>query len=180
MKIFKRIDAMLEAIEKYFSGVSLFTITALILLGVFLRTFFHFGFSWLEELCQYIMVWIVCIGCVLSVRGNEHINVDVIFSVLPKKFHSTYRTILAFVCAVFLIFFARYSLDLMLRVKKTGQVSVAMPWLQMYVLYIGIVLGSVLLLYEYIKLFIRLLRDIYTRKQEGKIPLEKFERFEGR
>ena len=81
VKTFKKLDTKITMIEKYFAGFGLLIITALVLLGVILRTIFDFSFNWLEEMCQYIMVWIVCIGCVLSVKNNEHVGVDVIFSI---------------------------------------------------------------------------------------------------
>jgi len=171
-KVLKKIDASLEVFEKWFSGIGLLIITALVLLGVFLRTVFSFTFTWLEEICQYLMVWIACIGCVLSVKKDEHVGVDVIFSVMPKKFHSRYKMVLTFINAAFIVFFTRFSIDLMLKVQKTGQTSVSMPWLQMYVLYLGVVIGNVLLLYEYIKLFIKRFKDLFTGKKKSNISVE--------
>lgn len=180
VKGFKKFDSSLELVEKWFSGIGFLLITALVLAGVFLRTIFSFTFPWLEEFCQYLMVWIVCIGCVLSVKNNEHVGVDVIFSVLPKKFLKVYRTIIAIVCAAFLVFFTQFSLDLMLKVQKTGQASISMPWLQMYILYVGLVVGNVLLVYEYIKLFINLVKDLITGEKGNKMYKIKNEDIEGR
>jgi len=171
-KVLKKIDASLEVFEKWFSGIGLLIITALVLLGVFLRTFFSFTFTWLEEICQYLMVWIACIGCVLSVKKDEHVGVDVIFSVMPKKFHPRYKMVLTLINAAFIVFFTRFSIDLMLRVQKTGQTSVSMPWLQMYVLYLGVVIGNVLLLYEYIKLFIKRFKDLFTEEKKSNVSVE--------
>jgi len=171
-KVLKKIDASLEVFEKWFSGIGLLIITALVLLGVFLRTFFSFTFTWLEEICQYLMVWIACIGCVLSVKKDEHVGVDVIFSVMPKKFHPKYKMVLTFINAAFIVFFTRFSIDLMLKVQKTGQTSVSMPWLQMYVLYLGVVVGNVLLLYEYIKLFIKRFKDLFTEEKKSNVSVE--------
>ena len=168
VKTFKKLDTKITMIEKYFAGFGLLIITALVLLGVILRTIFDFSFNWLEEMCQYIMVWIVCIGCVLSVKNNEHVGVDVIFSIIPKKFHTAYNTFLAVICVIFLLFFNKYSIDLLLKVYNTGQRSIAMSWFQMYFLYLGFVIGNVLLLYEYIKSLINLLNKLFKReKAEG-------------
>ena len=175
VKGLKKFDSSLELFEKWFSGIGFLLITVLVLAGVFLRTIFSFTFPWLEEFCQYLMVWIVCVGCVLSVKNNEHVGVDVIFSVLPKKFLKVYRAFLAIVCAVFLVFFTQFSINLMLKVQKTGQTSISMPWLQMYVLYVGLVVGNILLIYEYIKLFIVLVKDLIVGKKDDKMILHEVE-----
>ncbi len=180
VKGFKKFDSSLEKIEKWFSGMGFLIITILVLAGVVLRGVFSFTFPWLEEFCQYLMVWIVCIGCVLSVKNNEHVGVDVIFSVLPKKSLKIYRAILALVCTIFLIFFTQFSIDLLLKVKKTGQTSISMPWLQMYILYVGLVVGNILLIYEYIKLFIGLVKEFFKGDKEGKITQKNHEAIEGR
>ena len=179
VKAFKKFDRYLENFEKWFSGIGLLLITLLVLTGVFLRTFFSFTFIWLEEFCQYLMVWIVCFGSVLSVKNHEHVGVDVVFSVLPKKFLKIYRAVLALVATVFLWFFTQFSIDLVLRVKKTGQTSISMPWFKMYFLYIGLVIGSILLIYEYAKSFIRLTKDFIDERNNNNKIEEKNEVLEG-
>lgn len=169
VKTLKKLDTIITMIEKYFAGFGLLVITALVLLGVILRTFFSFSFNWLEEICQYIMVWIVCIGCVLSVKNNEHVGVDVIFSIIPKRFHTAYSTFLAVISVIFLFFFNKFSIDLLAKVYNTGQRSIAMPWFQMYFLYVGFVIGNVLLLYEYIKSSIRLLNQLFKGKKTEEV-----------
>jgi TRAP-type C4-dicarboxylate transport system permease small subunit len=168
----KKVDTFLETFEKKICGMGLFIITGLAISGVLLRTFFSFTFSWLEELSQYFMVWIVFLGSALSVKNNEHVSVNAVFSFLPEKYHNFYRAILSFICIVFYIFFIRYSIDLMLRVQQTGQTSPSVPWLQMYVLYVGVVLGNILILYEYIKFFVNLIKDIFAEKYKEKILIE--------
>lgn len=148
---YKKIDKSLETSKKWIVGIGILLITILILLGVLLRTFFNFSFSWLEEICQYLMVWIICISCSLSVRNDEHVGVDIIFSILPKKYHSAYKFILTVICSIFMFFFTRYTIDIMVKVQKTNQTSVSMPWLKMYLLHLGVVIGNVLMFYEYIK-----------------------------
>ena len=167
----EKIDLFIRDTEKWMSAIGLLLITLLILAGVFLRTVFSFSFNWLEEFCQYLMVWIVCLGAILSVKNNEHVGVDVIFSIIPKKYHLAYRVILATICVLFLLYFTKYSIDITQRVQSTGQVSIAMPWLQMYILYFGFVVGNILLLYEYVKLLVKLTTQIVSGRKNNDISV---------
>ncbi len=164
--IFKGIDNVLSHFERAFCGIGILIITALILMAVICRSFFGFSFSWLEELCQYLMVWITCIGGVISVANNEHVGVDLLFNFLPGKLHKHYRIVLAFASSIFLAYFTKISWDMVLMIKSTGQTSISMLWLQMYWIYIAVFLGCGLMAIEYIKVGLRLFKDIRKGRLE--------------
>ena len=50
---------------------------------VVLRYFFNMGWVWLQELCIYLHAYTFLIGCVYTLRKNQHVRVDLIK--LPKN-----------------------------------------------------------------------------------------------
>ena len=60
-------------------------ITALAFLQVVLRTGFKMSYPWLEEIIRYIYIWLCWIGVSLAERRGEHIRLDFIVNMLPKK-----------------------------------------------------------------------------------------------
>ncbi len=173
-KLLMQIDGILESFEKHFCGCGILILTVMMLVAVVARFCFKYAFPWLEELAQYLMVWVVCMGAALSTKGNEHVAVDSIFTILPKRFHPFYRIILVVVSIVFLIIFSFYSWKTTMMIRRNGQFSVTMPWLKMYWLYGGVTLGLVLMCYEFIKLCYSMIKGGWKPQEDT--PLEKLEK----
>ena len=172
-RVFLRIDGWMVKFEENFCGCGIILVTGMITLAVVARFFFRHTFSWLEELTQYIMVWIVCMGGVLCVAHDEHVGVDLVFTFLPKKLHASYKLVLMIVSTIFLAIFSYYTAKAIVMVKKNGQFSISMPWLKMYWLYVGVMLGTVLMCYEYVKLCFRILWNSDSQVDISPEKLEK-------
>jgi len=151
MVFLKRIDAYLTAFEKGFVGAGILVTTVLVFSMVITRYFFDFTFAWLEEMTENITLWVVFIGAAVCVKKNEHVSVDIIFHIIPKRCVQALLGVLAILSAFFLCYFAYASLVLVRSVKNADQVSISMPWLPMFVVYLAAVLGSSLMILEFIK-----------------------------
>ena len=173
--IFMRIDGVLVGFEKHFCGSGILLVTGMITLAVVARFGFGHTFPWLEELTQYVMVWVVCMGAVISTRENDHVAVDAIFSVLPKKLHPYYQFVLILISAVFLAVFSFFAWKAVQMVKGNGQISVAMPWLKMYWLYVGVAIGTTLMCYECFRLCFTI-RTSVKEKGRDATPLDQLEK----
>ena len=156
---FEIFDRALKKVELSFCAVSILFVTFLIAAGILLKNFFNFSFPWTEELCQYIMVWVACIGGVISVERHEHVSVDIIYNILPKKLHPYYRIVLALISTVFLGIFCYYSYLEVVSIKVTQRPSVTMPWFQMWWMHIATMVGCGLMALEYFKTIFSLFRQ---------------------
>lgn len=156
---YKTFDKVFKKFELTFCAVSILFVTFLVTLGIVLKNFFGYSFPWTEELCQYIMVWVACIGGVISVEKHEHVSVDIIYNLIPKKLHPYYRMILAVVATVFLAVFAYFSYLEVVSIKATAHTSVTMPWFQMWWMYLGTLVGCALMAVEYFKTIFVLFKE---------------------
>lgn len=55
------------------------------LLQVFCRYALDAALSWPEELTIYLMVWMTFIGAAVAVKSSEHISVDVLLNLFPRR-----------------------------------------------------------------------------------------------
>jgi C4-dicarboxylate transporter, DctQ subunit len=159
MKTLKIFDQYLTSLEKGFVGTGILMTTLLVFLAVITRYFFDFSPPWIEELTTYITLWIVFVGAALCVKKTEHVNVDIIFHLLPKRFGRILMGILSIISGVFIGYFGYASYALVASVKTTYQVSTSMDWLPMYVVYLSAIIGSLLMILEFFKLGWRFLSE---------------------
>ena len=165
ISIFKELDRILEKIENIIVGSGLLVTTIIVFVNVISRYLFSYSFSWVEEAARYIVVWVAMFGGALCIRRGAHVAIDIIKLVFPLH---VLRVIYSFVsfCAMVIIFYFFYTgIELVIKIKATGQVSASMEFLPMYLLYLAIPLGSILMLIEFFKVF---WDNIYNTKSPNK------------
>lgn len=54
-------------------------------LVVVLRYFFNTGWVWLQELCIYLHAYTFLMGCIYTLRHNQHVRVDIFYEKLKKN-----------------------------------------------------------------------------------------------
>lgn len=173
----KKVDKFIINMETILSAGGILFITLMVAIGVFSRTFAGYTFSFIEELAQYLMVWVAIFGAVLCVSSNGHVGVDVIFAILPKRFHNFFNAILALISSGFLLWLTDVSYKYVLTVKQSNQMSVSMTWLPMYVLYLSVVIGGILMAFEYIKICVSLVRKGFKGQLvEDEVSVEDMEK----
>lgn len=158
MELLKRLDSYLTLIERFVVIFGVLAIAALVFTAVITRFLLSFSFTWIEEVARYSMLWVAFMGGILAVSKNRHIGVDVIFSVLPKKYHRVYSGIVFFVSGVFMLYFSLSVYGLIQTVKAGGQVSVSMTWFPMYLIYVSALVGTFLMSVEFFKFSFRLFK----------------------
>lgn len=75
MKAIRFLDKALSAVISALAGV----MAVGVILTVVLRYVFHLSFNWFEELLTNSFVLMVFLGAALSVRENQHININILF-----------------------------------------------------------------------------------------------------
>ena len=175
LSILKSIDKYITLTEEFFVGIGVLITAFLVFTQVVSRFIFSFSFTWIEEMSQYIMLWVVFIAAALCVKKNEHVSVDVIFSVLPKKYRNLWIAFLAIISACFLCWFAYTASTLVASVKNNYQTSVSMTWLPIYIVYLSAPIGTILMSFEFFKLALRIIlsKDKSKALAVEEIPKEK-------
>lgn len=151
MAAFEKIDGFVHQAEKYLVGIGTLVITLMVFFGVITRYLMNFSFSWMEEALQYLMLWIAAMAAALIVRTQEHVSVDIINFIVPKRHHNRMRAVINIASGIFMCYFNYITFTLVLNVYQNNQVSVSMTWLPMYTVYLGALIAFILMMLEFFK-----------------------------
>jgi C4-dicarboxylate transporter DctQ subunit len=135
-KLFKWLDH----IEEGLAGVLFIGGVVVSLYGVFTRYVLNAPESWITEIFEFLLTWSIFIGFGLALKDNRHIQVEILFDMLPKGLKRIVATISNLIGAGFSFFLAYSSLELITISKEQGTktIDIGMPiWISYLVLPIG-------------------------------------------
>jgi C4-dicarboxylate transporter DctQ subunit len=116
------------------------------------------NFSWAQELCIYLFIWMAKFGAAYGVRTGIHIGVDVLVNaVRPAARRVLVVTALA-LGAFFTGVIAFMGVRWVWFIYGTGQTSPDLEW-PMWVIYLCIPLGSSLMCYRFLQVMAGFLRS---------------------
>ena len=121
---------------------------------------FGHTFSWIEELSQYIMIWLAFFGSVLCIPENGHVGVDVITNMLPRRLLAYYSLFLNTFSCAFLTWFSYTAVRYFLVVHNAGHVTISMTWMPRSFIYMAGALALPLMVVEYAKLIVKLILEM--------------------
>jgi C4-dicarboxylate transporter DctQ subunit len=136
----------LAVAEENFIAVVHLGSTGVLFMNVVLRYFFKMSTIWAEEFIRYSMIWISFIGAAVCFRKGIHFGVDLILRVKSKPFVRVVKIFIEIVCLVFCCFLLKYSYDLVVFSRGTGQISPAMQvplWAVYAVIPVSAALGAI-------------------------------------
>jgi C4-dicarboxylate transporter DctQ subunit len=165
MRFLRWLDAGLQRVEKNFLAWAMIFSSLLLFLNVVLRYVFLLPIYWAEELSRYLMVWMIFIGASQVTLRGGHIAVDIVPRLISKRANTALSFLVNFLCIFFSVLLAYFSYKQMMRVKLAHQVSPAME-LPMWIAYLAIPLGTVLMLFRYIQQIIFRLQGKAIEVQE--------------
>jgi C4-dicarboxylate transporter DctQ subunit len=115
------------------------------------------NFSWAQELCIYLFIWMAKFGAAYGVRTGIHIGVDVVVNAAGPRLKRVLVVLAlslgAFFTGVIAIMGARW----VWFIHGTGQVSPDLEW-PMWVVYLCIPLGSALMCYRFLQVMLRFVK----------------------
>ena len=119
------------------------------------RYCFSSPFSWTEEVCTILFVWITFIGASLALKSSEHFAVEVIVDKLPARL----RVPLKFLSCILVILFSAMILWFGIRFAGKGIDSIT-PALEIprAVPYAAVPVGGLLMLIRGIELTVKLIQ----------------------
>jgi TRAP-type C4-dicarboxylate transport system permease small subunit len=76
--------ALLIKIETWLAAGSLLLLVAMVSLQALARNLFDTGFSSVEQLSRYLVLYVTFFGAVLAIERRRHIHIDVLNAFLPR------------------------------------------------------------------------------------------------
>ena len=114
-------------------------------------------FSWAQELCIYLFIWMAKFGAAYGVRTGIHVGVDVLIRKLsPRKQRFFIQASLG-AGAFFTFVVAALGARFVLFIHDSGQVSPDLE-LPMWIVYLAVPLGSGLMCYRFLQVLMRFRR----------------------
>jgi TRAP-type C4-dicarboxylate transport system permease small subunit len=81
-------QVILNGIQKvltYCICILLFGLVMVVLGSTMSRYFLNYSIAWAEELSRFMLIWTVFIGAVVANAYNEHMGLDILVKLAPKK-----------------------------------------------------------------------------------------------
>ena len=115
------------------------------------------NFSWAQELCIYLFIWMAKFGAAYGVRTGIHIGVDVLVKAARPALRRALVSVALSLGAFFTCAIAVMGTRWVCFVYGTGQISPDLEW-PMWAIYLCIPLGSSLMCYRFLQVLVRFLR----------------------
>ena len=104
-----RLDRILTAIENTLAALALGGASLLACLQVILRYLFNYTIFWSEEATIYLLILSTFIGAVITLRHNEHVNVDVLTSLFKERGKRALAVLSALITVIYCAIFGTYA-----------------------------------------------------------------------
>ena len=115
-------------------------------------------FSWAQELCIYLFIWMAKFGAAYGVRTGIHIGVDVLVANVGPRARRGLITVALLLGALFTAVIAVLGMRWVVFIHSTGQVSPDLLW-PMWIVYLCIPLGSGLMCYRFVQVLLEFRRS---------------------
>jgi len=126
-----------------------------VIISGFTEVICRYGFSkslgWTEEILRYLNIWIILLGASIAAKRNEHLSVNYFYRFLPPRYHKRILQGVYLTVSIFLAIFIFYGAQKTFR--NISQQILALP-ISIAWFYLAIPIGSLLMLIEYMLIFI--------------------------
>ncbi|MGA9746703.1 MAG: TRAP transporter small permease [Nocardioides sp.] len=173
------LDAALTKVENVLAAGSLAAAALLAIVAVILRSLFNEIIFWSEEAIIYLVICSTFFGAVITLRHNEHVNVDVIAVFLKERGKRVMAMIATVVTLVYLGIIGYLAWLLIFEPRSSATLTPALE-LPLWVVTLPLPIGLTLMFLRSLEVLVRLLRgrDPYPHaastllEAEGGIALE--------
>lgn len=154
MLLLSKASKLLTKIENIFAAVGGFLLiltTFFVTMEVISRTFFHHSFIWVNEITEYILLYIPFFGGAWLLRHNGHIVLDLIDLINNQKLHLFIQIlvpIIGIIVSLVLVYFGTSSTFDLFERHVTSITPLRFP---LACVYFVIPLGSLIMLFEFIR-----------------------------
>ncbi len=152
-----RLDRVLSVIENVLAASALALATLIAIVAVILRTFFNEIIFWSEEAIIYLVIYSTFLGAVITLRHNEHVNVDLLPMVLKGRARQAVELLGALALLAYLAVVGYYGWVLVTEPVSRPTVTPSLK-LPLWVVELALPIGFTLMLLRTLEIVWRILR----------------------
>lgn len=174
-----RLDSILTKVENVLAAGSLAAAALLAIVAVILRTFFNEIIFWSEEAIIYLVIFSTFLGSVITLRHNQHVNVDIIAVFMKDRGKQVMAVVGTLVLLVYLGVVGYFGWLLIFEPQTQNTITPAMH-LPLWVVTLSLPIGFTLMFLRALEILVRTLRgqDPYPHaadsllEEEGGVALK--------
>ena len=151
------------AFEDWAAFALFWVMAAVVFYQVFTRYVMDDPAGWTEEIARYFLVAVVFVGAAMSVRKNNHIQVDYFYRLMPARAGRVLSTMVDVVRCVFLGYAAWLTWLLLQRIGNQPMAVIDLP--------VGWVFSA--MLFGFVLMFLRSLQVAWQHWKKGYSVLER-------
>lgn len=140
------------------TGLAL-TATSVMLIEAFSRGFLNHSYFWAEELVRFLMIWAFFMSLGAAGRSGHHIRTELIVEMLPRSWQRTANGLASLVGIGFSVILFAASVPQVHRYYTMGMQTESTLDLPMWLLFLAMPLGALLLGGYFVGCLIRVLRN---------------------
>ncbi|HZG64298.1 MAG TPA: TRAP transporter small permease [Rubrobacteraceae bacterium] len=141
----------IEDIFAFLGGILLVVAVFSVVFQVIARYFFGLSFIWINEVNEYILLYVPFLGAAWLLRHNGHVTVDLLVRVLPPRIKKASNILVAALGIIISAVLVWYGTSVTMEAYARGTVSTTSTQLPLVYLLVVIPVGSLLLLFEFIR-----------------------------
>lgn len=126
MKFVNKFSDVLDAVAKWIAIISTAVMWLVMCYAVIMRYVFRDAPVWGDELCRFSLVWLTFYGGSVALRKRALANMTLLVNVFPPRIRKWINVAVGICCVVLLVFFTKWSLQLVLSKSIMIQKSPAM------------------------------------------------------
>ena len=151
MEFLKRLDRGIDKFLKYFTGVLMILLTAIVCAMVFSRYVFRINLGGIEELPVYFMCICIWLGGIRVSRDDKHVKIEIIYSLIKnERAQNLLKALTSLAAALVLTYFCNSAFQLVVRTYESGQISSSIGF-PLWLVYIFELIGSIgMTVYTYV------------------------------
>lgn len=155
-QFFKKFDKGIGYVEDAVTTAALGVIVVLVVAEVFARYVLNSGILWGDEVIVNLMVLMVMFGAPAAIRRFLHTDLQVFVNMMPKPVRITVKALTCLIGLAFLGLFLYSSTTYTFAAwgSFTTVLKIPMPYI-----YVMMLVGAVLMVYEYLKAISAILRE---------------------
>ncbi|HLU58557.1 MAG TPA: TRAP transporter small permease [Pseudonocardia sp.] len=150
---------MLTRVENVLAAATLGAATVIAIVAILVRYLFGIFLWWSEEAIIYLIIYSTFIGAVVTLRHNEHVNVDVFGPFLRARGKRALAVIAAAVTVVYLVCIGALAWLLLFEPFSTSTITPALK-LPLWVVELAVPIGLTLMLVRALEILVRNARGV--------------------
>jgi C4-dicarboxylate transporter DctQ subunit len=155
----QRFDRVLTRIENVLAASALGLATLIAIVAVVLRYVFGIFLFWSEEAIIYLIIYSTFLGAVITLRHNEHVNVDVFGAFLKARGKRAFAVLGAAITVVYLACIGTFAWLLLFEPFSTSTITPSLK-LPLWVVEAAVPIGLTLMLLRALEILVRAARGV--------------------